>query len=296
MPREIIQGDIEVAQKLLFAHRDAAQVTAALVYRGLDEQTATRLVEDLKSRRRVTVQPAETQNARRESPRFVPATESLSTPVPSTGPSGDNAGSGAVVAKAMGAASLMAAATAFAAFKSGGLAAGVVLGALMWLIVFAVAYALFNKLSTGNISVPTKVTFLGTVLLAFAQLILLTCVVGALLVANRLKFVGANPFILLDSANLVSANPLILLAVLGVLFGPGILMLAVAYPVGLIFGAFDVRTQQDALFWLPQKLRDLMTHWTVAGLLSLLPFFAIAGSARFIPGLRFIAGLFGLNI
>lgn len=66
MPREIIQGDIEVAQKLLFTHQDPAQITAALVYRGLDEQTATRLVEDLKSGRQVTVQPTEKPNTRRD--------------------------------------------------------------------------------------------------------------------------------------------------------------------------------------------------------------------------------------
>lgn len=67
MPRQIIQGDIEVAENLLNAQRDTAQITATLVWRGLDEQTAIRLVEDLKKGRRVTVQPTDSPNTERDS-------------------------------------------------------------------------------------------------------------------------------------------------------------------------------------------------------------------------------------
>jgi hypothetical protein len=46
MSRPINQGDLDVAETLLAAGREQGQITAALVYRGLDEPTAKRLVED----------------------------------------------------------------------------------------------------------------------------------------------------------------------------------------------------------------------------------------------------------
>lgn len=60
MTRQINQGDHEVAQILLAAGREQGQIAAALVYRGLDEPTANRLVEDKKGVRRMAIHSTDT--------------------------------------------------------------------------------------------------------------------------------------------------------------------------------------------------------------------------------------------